>query len=79
MNFQMKRIFQEVFTPIIEEFALRAEHSDILASSTVALEIIRKIHTAKIILADVTRHRSNVYYEIGFSHKVNPHKVIIIG
>lgn len=79
MNSRMNRIFKDVFAPISEEFDLRAEHSDMLASSTVVPEIIKKMHTAKIVLADITRHRPNVYYEIGFTHKVNPNKVIIIG
>ena len=79
MNSQMRRIFKDVFEPVAKEFNLIAEHSDMLPSSTVVPEIIKKIHTAKVVLADVTRHRPNVYYEIGFAHKVNPNKVIIIG
>jgi hypothetical protein len=79
VNSQMERIFNRVFAPVAKEFGLKAEHADMLPSSTVVPEIIRKIHTAKVILADITRHRPNVYYEIGFAHKVNRHKVIIIG
>jgi hypothetical protein len=79
INSQMKRIFKVVFEPVAKEFGLKAEHADMLLSSTVLPEIIKKIHVAKLILADVTHHRSNVYYEIGFAHKVNPNKVIIIG
>lgn len=76
---QMKRIFKHAFEPVAAESGLRAEYSDMLASSTVVPEIIKKLHTAKVVLADVTRHRPNVYYEIGLTHKINPNKVIIIG
>lgn len=79
LNGQMKRIFKEVFEPVASDFCLIAEHSDMLPSPVVVPEIIKKIHGAKVIIADITRHRPNVYYEIGFSHKVNPLKVIIIG
>jgi hypothetical protein len=79
INCQMKRIFKDVFEPVAKEFGLRAEHADMLPSSTVVPEMIKKIHVAKVILADVTRHRPNVYYEIGFAHKVNRNKVILIG
>jgi hypothetical protein len=79
MNSQMKRIFKDVFAPAATELGLVAEHSDMLASSTIVPEIIKKIHTAKVVLADITRHRPNVYYEIGLAHKVNPSKVIVIG
>ena len=79
INSQMKRIFKDVFEPVAKEFSLKAEHADMLTSLTVVPESIKKIHVAKVILADVTRHCPNVYYEIGFSHKVNPNKVIIIG
>lgn len=79
INSQMERIFNSVVAPVAKKFGLRAEHADMLPSSTVVPEIIKKIHTAKVIVADITRHRPNVYYEIGFAHKVNRHKVIIIG
>lgn len=79
VNPQMERVFSSVFSPVARAFGLKAEHADMLSSSTVVPEIMKRIHTAKIVLADVTHHRPNVYYEIGFAHKVNRHKVIIIG
>jgi len=50
-----------------------------LCMGTVMPEIIRRVRIAKVVVADLTAHRPNVYYETGMAHAVDPDKVIIIG
>ena len=71
-------IWLNVLKPTIESMndtCVRAD--DIFTVGSILNDILNQILSADYIIADLTIHNPNVYYELGYSHGLNK-KVILI-
>jgi hypothetical protein len=60
------------------EFNLRAERADdIEHSGRITDKIIERIRAARILVADLSHERPNVYYELGFAHGLDREVIMI--
>lgn len=59
-------------------FDLRAERADdIEHSGRITDKIIERIRAARILVADLSHERPNVYYELGFAHGLNREVIML--
>lgn len=77
-NPKFNGIWTSVIKPLMEELnhtCIRAD--DIFKPGSILNDIFTNIKGADYIIADVTEHNPNVYYELGYSHALEK-KVILI-
>ena len=72
------RIFNEHLKPILETRFKNVQKADDIYKSTPIIEDIWiLINRARLIIADVTNKKSNVFYELGIAHTVGKEVIII--
>jgi nucleoside 2-deoxyribosyltransferase len=75
------RLLEDVHAAIKQtcaQFDLRAERADdIEHSGRITDKIIERIRAAKILVADLSHERPNVYYELGFAHGLNREVILV--
>ncbi len=79
MPFQgnMKRIYSEIYKPIIEECKLECVRADkLLGTRPIIEDIFKSITNSLLIIADMTGNNPNVCYELGIAMSL--HKPIIL-
>ena len=60
------------------KYDLRAERvDDIEHSGRITDKIVERIKASKILIADLTYERPNVYYELGYAHGLNREVILI--
>ena len=63
----LKGIIHPVFENHFQEF--RVERSDqISAPGSISSQIINRLHTAELVIADMSRENANAFYEMGIRH-----------
>jgi nucleoside 2-deoxyribosyltransferase len=65
-------IYTNIFLPIVQKcnlLPLRVDSIEYLGK--IDDLIINEIKRSRFLIADLTLHRQNVYYEIGFAHALN--------
>lgn len=71
-------IWEVVVRPTVESIGdrcLRAD--DIFAPGSILEDIIRSIRESDYIIADLTEHNPNVYYELGYAHALEKTVILI--
>jgi hypothetical protein len=71
-------LYREVIRPVCEMFdyeAIRAD--DIYTGGLIIKEITQSIQEASIIIADITPNNPNVYYELGYAHRLNKPTILL--
>jgi len=71
-------IWETVIRPTIVaagDECLRAD--DIFAPGSIIDDIVKLIRDADYIIADLTRHNPNVYYELGFAHALSKPVILL--
>ncbi len=62
----------------IEKFNLRCKRADEIEHDNVIMnEVIDHIKRARIIVAEVSDHNPNVFYEVGWSHAIERETILI--
>lgn len=71
-------IYKEVYAPVIKAAGLEPLRADeIYDNQPIIQDINHSIHSAKVILADVTGRNPNVNYELGAAHALGKEVIII--
>jgi hypothetical protein len=71
--------YRRIFRPILERSGYNVTRADdISLPGTIIQDIINSIKKADLILCDLSGNNSNVFYELGYAHAIDPGKVIII-
>lgn len=75
---KLQEIYDDQVKPTVEGTGLKCIRADDLYGTQPIIEDVWKsINEAKIIIADVTQRKSNVFYEIGIAHTVGKNVIII--
>lgn len=71
-------VYQRLFKPIIEElkFGYKCERSEI-RNGSFTKDIVRKLKTSYLVLADITDFNSNVMWELGVRHSLSQRTVMV--
>lgn len=71
-------IYKEVYAPVITSVGLEPLRADeIYDNQPIIQDINHSIHSAKVILTDVTGRNPNVNYELGAAHALGKEVIII--
>ncbi|HXP37300.1 MAG TPA: hypothetical protein VN817_06005 [Solirubrobacteraceae bacterium] len=72
-------IYSFIVEPVTKEFDLSASRSDRDPTpGQVTAQIIRALTSARVVIADLTGHNPNVYYELGVAHSFAMPVVILV-
>ena len=72
------RIFEAVFKPAIEGAGLGYEcRRSVATRGNIVAGIIRDLNDAYVVLADLTDHNANVFYELGVRHALTDRTIIV--
>ena len=75
---QLDTIFYDGIKPIVEELGFHCKRADQHFASTPRMfEIFDDIKKARVVIADVTDSNPNVFYELGISHALKRHVVLL--
>lgn len=71
-------IYREIYAPVIKAAGLESLRADeIYNNQPIIQDINHSIHSAKVILADVTGRNPNVNYELGAAHALGKEVIIV--
>ena len=68
-------IYENLFVPAVEACGFACERAVPRTGSLIS-SIIESLHSARIVLADVTDHNPNVFYELGVRHSLSTRTII---
>ena len=79
-EFQYFRALHDtVITPALKELAYEVTRADDVASvGSIAADVVRRLATADIVIADLTDLNPNVFYELGIRHALRGQGTIMI-
>jgi hypothetical protein len=65
-------LLQEIITPVFTAYPdYRVERSDkITTPGMIDSQVINRLHTAELVIIDMTFQKANVFYEMGIRHKI---------
>ena len=71
-------LYQDVIRPICESYGYKVVRGDDFYTSGQILEdVTESIRSAALIIADVTPHNENVFYELGFAHAIGKPTILL--
>jgi len=70
-------VYQDVIVPAARSEGLASKRADEMMGRDVLQDIWHGIYSARLIVADLTGHNANVYYELGIAHTLGK-KVILL-
>ena len=69
-------IYLNIFVPAVEGCNYSCERAKTQTGSLIN-SIIKKLRTARIVLADITDQNPNVFYELGVRHSLSKRTIIV--
>ncbi|MGN9786572.1 metallophosphoesterase [Nonomuraea sp. ZG12] len=73
------RFYVEVLRPIAQTARWAVLRADELAEQgTIVNQAFRHLHSADLVVADLSAPNGNVYYELGIRHAISPGKTILV-
>lgn len=73
------QIFHHVITPAVEPLGFKVTRGDTLEQSgQISSQIIEKLLNAELVVADLTDHNPNVFYELAVRHSVGKPYIQVI-
>lgn len=71
-------LYEKIYAPVIRKVGLEPLRADeIYNNRPIMQDIKNSIHSAKVILADVTGRNANVNYELGMAHALDKEVIIL--
>ena len=71
-------VYNTIIKPVVEKKGYECKRADDFTTNTTKInDIVRNIWKSQFIIADLTRLRPNVMYELGFSHAMNKETILI--
>jgi hypothetical protein len=72
------RYYENIYAPAVREAGLQPKRADsIFASGAILADIWHFTKTAQILLADMSGHNPNVFYELGLAHAIAKPVVLV--
>lgn len=71
-------IFEEFFKPAIEGAGLDYEcHRSVATRGNIVASILQELKESYVVLADLTDHNANVFYELGVRHSLKDRTILV--
>ena len=71
-------LFDHVIEPACDKFNFNPIRADKIATTgLITNKVIKNLRDAEIVVADLTGHNPNVFYELGVRHALNKHVILI--
>ena len=75
---EFDKIFDDLIKPALEEVGYDVNRADsILSQQNILKDVVRGIAEADLVVADLTSVNPNVFYELGISHTMQKHTVLL--
>jgi hypothetical protein len=79
MKDEFIELYEDLVKPTVEKAGLKCEYAgDILGPGIIMEDIWDRVERARLIIADLTGRNANVFYEVGYAHALDRHKVILL-
>lgn len=76
---ESEELSHTVIRPLCEKYGISVEDaSEISKTGRVSNQILRAISEADVVFAEASSNNENVWFEIGYCHKENPEKLIVL-
>lgn len=73
------RVEQELIGPVLDGLAIRGRTTqEIARAGNIRTDMFERLLLADLVIADVSIHNANVYYELGVRHALRPRTTILI-
>ena len=73
------RVERELIDPVLDALGLEGRTTaDIFRAGNIRTDMFERLLLADIVIADISIHNANVYYEIGIRHALRPRTTILI-
>jgi hypothetical protein len=74
-----ERVHAELIAPALEQVGIYGRTTgDIVDAGNIREDMFRELVEADIVVADVSVHNANVFYELGIRHAVRNHRTVLI-
>src|SRR5688500_5241720 len=78
INFDL--VAKELIDPALKAIGAQGRETlDIVESGNIRVDMFRRLLTADIVVADLSIHNANVFYELGIRHALRNHGTLKIG
>jgi hypothetical protein len=79
MRDEFIELYEELVKPTVDKAGLMCEYAgDILGPGIIMEDIWDRVERARLVIADLTGRNPNVFYEVGYAHALDRHKVILL-
>ena len=73
------RVERELIDPVLDALGLEGRTTaDIFRAGNIRTDMFERLLLADVVIADISIHNANVYYEIGIRHALRPRTTILI-
>lgn len=75
---RLRLVYEDVLKRVVQSLGLRISRADdIVGIGPIMKDVWSAIHAARIVIADCTDNRPNVFYEIGLAHAIGKQTILI--
>jgi Tetratricopeptide Repeats-Sensor len=73
------RVERELIAPVLDALGVRGRTTgEIVRAGNIRADMFERLALADIVIADISIHNANVYYELGIRHSLRPRSTILI-
>jgi hypothetical protein len=74
-----ERVHRELVTPVLDQFGIDAQTTSVFAQAgNIRTDMFEQLMRADLVIADISIHNANVYYELGIRHALRDRATILI-
>jgi hypothetical protein len=74
-----ERVHRELVTPVLATFGFDAQTTEVFAQAgNIRTDMFEQLMRADLVIADISIHNANVYYELGIRHALRDRATILI-
>jgi hypothetical protein len=74
-----ERVHRELLTPVLASFGIEAQTTGVFAQAgNIRVDMFEQLVIADLVIADISIHNANVYYELGVRHALRDCHTILI-
>ena len=73
------KVAKELISPALDEIGAEGRETlDIVESGNIRVDMFRRLLTADLVVADLSIHNANVFYELGIRHALRDHGTLML-
>jgi len=73
------RVHRDLIAPALQQAGLRGDTTlELVEAGNIRVDMFRLLVTADVVVADVSIHNANVFYELGIRHGLRPRATVMI-